>query len=220
MMMVTSRGIPASKLAHVAPLVRRQTGEGLVEEEQLRLLRQRHGDLDAPPLAVGGLGQPALGNIGEADAGERRLGALAQMLLPLQIDERVPAQRRQPEQCEHDVAQERVAREQRDDLIGAGDADMGALPARDPRDVASEDVDRAGARLQVAGDLVEQRRLAGAVRADDQAPLAGLDRQVDVARHLQPAERLAQILEGERGHRPASVGAPSAGLALPARAAR
>ena len=46
---------PGQKPAHVAPLVRRQAGEGLVEQEKLRLLRQRHGDLDAPPLAVRGL---------------------------------------------------------------------------------------------------------------------------------------------------------------------
>ena len=34
---------------------------------------------------------------------------------------------------------------------------------------------------QFAGDQVEQRRLAGAVRADDQPPFAGLDVEVDVA---------------------------------------
>ena len=52
----------------------------------------------------------------------------------------------------------------------------------------------------LAGDEIEQRGLAGAVGADDQAPLARLDREVDIGGDAQAAERLAQVIDGERGH--------------------
>src|SRR6185437_9519689 len=51
---------------------------------------------------------------------------------------------------------------------------------RDARDVASVDEDGAGGRLQVAGDQVEQRRLAGAVRADYLVYLSGRHREIDI----------------------------------------
>ena len=114
--------------------------------------------------------------------------------------ERVPAQRRQAEQRERDVAQDGVAREQRDDLVGARHAEMRAPAAGHARDVAAEQRDRAAVGRDLAGDQVEQRGLAGAVRADDQAPLAGLDREVDVGGDAQAAEGLAQRFDGERGH--------------------
>ena len=50
-------------------------------------------------------------------------------VLAVEVDERVPAQRRQAEQRQRDVVQDRVAGEQRDDLIGAGEAEMRAPAA-------------------------------------------------------------------------------------------
>ena len=82
MTMVTSRGIASSSLLHVAPLVDREAGERLVEQQHLRVLRQRHGDLDAAALAIGGLRQRPLGDVAEADARQRRARALDQVLLP------------------------------------------------------------------------------------------------------------------------------------------
>ena len=95
-------------------------GEGLVEQQQPRALRQRHGDLDAPPLAIGGLSQRTGAQMREADlrkTGARRLdqGAVAVEACP-----RIPAPRRQPHQREHDIVQQRVLGKERDDLIGAG----------------------------------------------------------------------------------------------------
>ena len=74
--MVTSRGIAISSLLHVAALVDRKPGERLVEQQHLRILRQRHGDLDAAALAIGGLRQRPLGDVAEADAVERVAGAV------------------------------------------------------------------------------------------------------------------------------------------------
>ncbi len=57
---------------------------------------------------------------------------------------------------------------------------------------------RAGGRREVAGDRVEQRRLAGAVRAEHRAPFAGRDPQIDVGERDQRAEMPADALELER----------------------
>src|SRR5262245_22826183 len=74
-------------------------------------------------------------------------------------------------------------------------------PARgDARDVLAEQRHRAAVGRNLAGDLVEERGLAGAVGADDQAALAGRDHKVDAVRDTQPSERLVEAGDGKRGH--------------------
>src|SRR5438105_2548872 len=57
-----------------------------------------------------------------------------------------------------------------------------------------------GARLvaQRAADAVDQRRLAGAVRANEAEPLAGLDRQVDAVERHEAAEAFADVVDLEQ----------------------
>ena len=59
------------------------------------------------------------------------------------------------------------------------------------------ELDRARARRDVAGDDVEERRLAGAVRAEDGAPLAVRDVEVDVAHGVEAAEAPADPPQAE-----------------------
>jgi hypothetical protein len=73
-----------------------------------------------------------------------------------------------------------------------------ASAAGHSRDVLVEQGDRAAVGGQLAGDQVEERGLAGAVGADDEPALAGLDEQVDVGRDTQPAERLRQLADRQR----------------------
>src|SRR5262245_54631511 len=85
---------------------------------------------------------------------------------------------------------------------------MGPVPARGARDIAAEERDRPAVGPQLAGDQIEERGLARAVRADDQAPLSRRHREVHRGGDDQTAERLGQALDGERGrggHRPASL---------------
>src|SRR5258706_16339778 len=77
---------------------------------------------------------------------------------------------------------------------------MGAAAARHARDVPAQQVNRAAVRRELPGDEVEQRGLAGAVRADDEPPLARLDVEIDVGGDAQAAERLAELVDGERAH--------------------
>jgi len=95
--------------------------------------------------------------------------------LPFQAHERIPAEPREGEEREGDVAQQGVPREQRDDLVGTADPEMGTAAARHAGDVSVEERDGAPVGRKLARDQVEERRLPGAVGADDQSALAGLD---------------------------------------------
>ena len=69
---------------------------------------------------------------------------------------------------------------------------MDAGPHLDERADLALGVDPAGVRVHDAGDDLEQRRLAGAVGADEADRLARLDLERDVAQH--PAPRVARGL--------------------------
>src|SRR5664280_1549100 len=131
------------------------------------------------------------------------------MALPLHIDDRVPAQRRQPHQRQRHIVHDGVAREEGDDLVGARHAEMRAAPARRLGNVLPEQMDRAFVGRDLAGDQIEQRGLAGAVGADDQPAFARLDIEIDIAGDAQAAERFTQAADGERAH-----GLPSGAGAL------
>src|SRR5262245_61554153 len=123
----------------VAALGDGQAGEGLVEQQEPRSLGERHRDLDAPALAVGGLGEGPIGEMTEADRGERLAPAGDQRVLAPELDERIPAEPRQTEEGQGDVPEERLVREQRDDLVRARHAEVRAPAARHARDVAPEE---------------------------------------------------------------------------------
>src|SRR5262245_41749557 len=187
----------------VAALGDGQAGEGLVEQQEPRSLGERHRDLDAPALAVGGLGEGPIGEMTEADRGERLAPAGDQRVLAPELDERIPAEPRQTEEGQGDVPEERLVREQRDDLVRARHAEVRAPAARHARDVAPEERDRARVGSKLSGDEVEQRGLARAIGADDQAPLSRLDEEIHTGRDPEAPERLLEATHGERAHRPA-----------------
>src|SRR5450756_821264 len=116
-------------LLYIAPLIDGQAGERLIEQQHFGVLRERHGDLDAAAFAVGGLRERTSGDMVEADTDERRVRVLDEIVLLVEIDQRVPSQGRQAEQRERDVAQDRIERKQRDDLVGARHAEVRAAPA-------------------------------------------------------------------------------------------
>src|SRR3954468_37980 len=75
------------------------------------------------------------------------------------------------------------------DLEGACDAARGHLAGREARDVLAAKEDLAVRRLHVAGDDVDEGRLAGAVRADDPDALALFEPQAQVVGRLHRSER-------------------------------
>ena len=61
----------------------------------------------------------------------------------------------------------------------------------------------AGVGLVVAGEDLDQRRLAGAVLADERVDLAGGDVDADVVERDLPRERLRKVFDSERvSHHP------------------
>ena len=65
-------------------------------------------------------------------------------------------------------------------------------PAADP--------EHAGGDVLEAGDHPQQRGLAAAGGADEDDELAVVDREIDAADDLDPAEMLLDVAEGETGH--------------------
>jgi hypothetical protein len=100
-----------------------------------------------------------------------------------------------------EVLAHRRALHQADVLEGAADPQRGPLVHRQGGDVLALEQHAARGRLVEAGDHVERRRLAGAVRADDadDLPLAELD--ADVARRLDAAEADGEAPGLKHGHR-------------------
>ena len=68
------------------------------------------------------------------------------------------------------------------------------------QDVLAVEFDRAGIGAVDAGDGLHQRRLAGAIVADEADHFARLDREVDAMQHVDRAKTLADAVEGEKGH--------------------
>src|SRR6185437_2702396 len=59
---------------------------------------------------------------------------------------------------------------------------------------------RAGIGFELAGDEIEQRRLAGAVGTDDQTPLARREFEIEAAGDTQAAEGFFEFMDRQRGH--------------------
>src|SRR5262245_45977515 len=86
-------------------------------------------------------------------------------------------------------------------IAGALVTDVPDSPARGrraPAGVLAEEPERAAARAQQGREHAEQRRLAGAVRAQQDDQLARVDGEVDAGQHWDPAELAAQALGDDR----------------------
>jgi hypothetical protein len=82
-----------------------------------------------------------------------------------------------------------------DRLEGARDAAPGDLVAGMSGDVGAVERNLAGGRLVVAGNDVEQRRFAGAVRTDNAEDFALVDGEGHVGDRSQAAEAFGQIVD-------------------------
>ncbi|MNQ89957.1 hypothetical protein D3C85_1052820 [compost metagenome] len=102
------------------------------------------------------------------------------------------------EKREFDLPLDSEVRRQRRDLEGAGQAGAHATGLAQLRDVLSAQPDLAAVGREDTADLVDERGLAGPVGADQCQPVAGLQRERHMARHVKPAEALVQRLEFEQ----------------------
>ncbi len=186
----------------------------LVHQEGTRGQRQRHRDLELPPLAVrqrGGLVQRL---VREPDALQRGHCYAAQ----LRVAQRsAPHRERAPlsgHRAEHGVLQHAVFHRQRRDLVGPAQPEQRAPRGVQAGHVLAGQPDGARVRALLSGDLLDQRGLAGAVRPDQRVDLALRQVQRDLARGDHGAVGLADPPDLE--HRLSHAAPPR----RPARSAR
>src|SRR5262249_15782387 len=109
-------------------------------------------------------------------------------------------------------------------LEDAGHPEFHAHPLADPREgakprnVLAMVGDGPAVGLGLAKDQAEEGALAGPVRADQAMQLAGLQREIDIGRDMQPAEALVQAARFEKRHHTASRFMDAAGSARDAAA--
>jgi hypothetical protein len=207
----------AAQLGEVAEqlvdLLRHEDGGGLVEDEHLRPPEQHLRDLD--PLALGDrqlLDQPV-----RAEAEAVALGHLAQPPLRGAGVEQDAAAARLA--AEDDVLEDREVLGQHEVLVDHADAggDRGGRGAEPRRLPAEEDL--ALVRLVHAVEGLHERRLAGAVLADERVDLAGADDEVDVGVRHHAGEPLGDAAQLDR-RRAAVPHGPRALRGLPVRGLR
>ena len=109
---------------------------------------------------------------------------------PEHVEPELAAQR--GERRDGQVLAHREAGEQLVDLVALGEPELADVGHVHAGDVAALEHDRAGGRRHLAGQHLEEGRLAGAVRADDAAQLAVIDREIDVAVGDEAAVALGQ----------------------------
>ena len=89
-------------------------------------------------------------------------------------------------------------RKQRIDLIGAGEAALHPLFGCKRRDVLPAKQNLSGIRTQHTGHQIDQRRLAGAIRADQGVTRARRHGKIDAGGDDERAEPLVDAASGER----------------------
>src|ERR1700677_4325692 len=189
--------------AHILLLLAVHAGHRLVEQQQLRLHRERAAEFDALLQAVGQ--GPHRGLADRFDLQEID-DLLAELPMPDLLGERRAMSQGLPEQAlahaqvspRHDVVERRHALEQRDVLERARYAVACRFVRAHARARLAAKQDLALLRLVEAVDDVEHRRLAGAVRPDDRANLAFADVERHVGDRPDAAERKRDVLEREQ----------------------
>ena len=198
---------PADEVGQVARLLGVHAGGRLVEQQELRTRGQRSRDLQPALVAVGQVAASTAGArpsrptnsssscrprsrpLSSARCARRRRIASHQRLRrwTCMADEDVVEGRHRPEQA--DVL-ERPADAERRHLVRLTRADLAALRRHD---VVAVERDLAARRHVGAGDHVEERRLAGAVRPDQRDDAATRDVEVDRVDRDQAAEPLRDL---------------------------
>ena len=180
-------------------LRRRHAGGRLVEQQHARLLRERNGDFHQPLAAIGQFAHQLKRIVDEP----QRVEMIERLV------KNGPAAADRPPQivgmavtfadAHADVFEHRQPAEQLVDLEGAREPAPCPIGLAQRGDVVAVEDHAARMRAERAGDQVHQRRLAGAVGADERVPRSALERQIDIARHRQRAESPVQSLDLQRG---------------------
>src|SRR5450432_2879053 len=187
---------------HAEFLLGRDAARRLVEHEQARRAGERHRDVEELPHAARQLGDAASAMLAEAKALEQRVGARDRLWPARRLPE-AQAAVVAGDSDEHVVEHRELTVELRD-LERARDAEARDGARRECGDVAAVERDPAGIGLEVAGDHVDEGRLAGAVAADKTDAFAGGDADRKLGRGDDRAEAFgdARRLQQRHAHDP------------------
>ncbi len=198
-------------------LARAHAGERLVEQQQAGRAGEREADLQAALLAVGELRDRRVAALREVHEFQRGLDLLVEPAHRAQAAQQVEAEfaAQCGERGDGHVLAHRQAVEQLVDLVALGEAELAHVGHALAGDVLAAKADAPGAGRHFAGEHLEERGLARAVRADDAAHLARVHAEVHaLVRHhaavvlgeaarLQdrPAEAVRQLVRRADGFR-------------------
>ena len=200
-------------------LLRIHPRRGLVEQQELGLRPERASHLEAPLVAVGQVARVVVSTPRQPAVVEQLACALMGFALL------APDHRRAQDAAEdaalqaavhadEDVLERGHLLEEADVLERPADTALGGVCGGEPAMSLPSKTIAARRRLVDPGDHVEERRLAGAVRADQADDRALGDREVDVVDRDQAAELLAERVDleqvGAHWPRPRRVGTSGA----------
>ena len=196
------------RVAELVRLLRTHARRRLVEQQHVGIGGQHGGDLDPLQRAVRQAGDLGVEQVAEAEGLGQRVGPGPQLALGRHgraacracptIGRVVGLQVLRGDQ----VVADRRALDQPDVLERPPEAEGGPLVDRHVGDVRAPcSSTRPGVGRVEAGDQVEQRRLAGAVRPDDADDLVLADRHAHVAVGLDAAEADREVVRLKHGHR-------------------
>ena len=170
---------------------------GSSSSSKLGLAGERHADFELALLAVGQIARQARAVAVKMNPGHQVRGALGKNLVAADRREEVERMAAPDRQSEPDILDHAEILEQVIALKRARHAHAADPVRRQSRDVPILQQDAAGAGLELAADLIDKTGLAGAIRPDDDMPLAGCDGEVDVIGHHQAAERFVETVEAQ-----------------------
>ena len=177
-------------------------GADLVEQDDARIAHQGAAEFEQLLLAAGERAGLGVAELVEFEEFERFAGAVIDLFLLAAI---VAVAEGGVEDIvallaiagDHQIFDDGEAGEFLRDLERAGEAHMAALMHGKPGDVAAFEQDAAGARHEPAGDHVEERRLAGAIGADEAGDAAAVDFEAHIIDGDEPAETHRHAIEGD-----------------------
>ncbi len=192
----------ADQFDHAIDVGMGHAGGRLVEQQHLRVERERGRDLQGALLAVGELAGSGFDEARQPDVVEQRMRAVVQvaqrLVRPPEI-ERVAARALQREP---DVLQRGELGKHRRDLEAADQPQARDLRRLQPGDVAALEDDAPARRRQELGQQVEAGGLAGPVGADQgvDGPRAHLQRHVIDGDEAAELARQASGFQDDVGH--------------------
>src|SRR5215469_3256319 len=186
------------QLRHRARPLDAQTRHRLVEQQHDRVGCERHAEFELPVLPVRHLRRDEVAEGGKADIRDELARRPAQARNPFRRLPESEAVALSGLNGERNVSLGGEAVEDARDLERSRQPEPRAAGGRQLADVAPVEHDPSRIRLEVAGQLSDQRGLAGAVRTDERMGFALADGERHVVGGDERAERLAQVLDLEQ----------------------